>query len=587
MAICHLRTSVGSASRGQSARAKVDYISREGKYAGDTEEVEHVEHGNMPGWAAEDGRGYWRAADERERANGRLFVEVQVALPNELNKEQRRELAQSFVRRLTDGESLPYTLAIHRGESKEPDKPDNPHAHIVMSERSNDGVARTGETWFRRANRPEPERGGARKVSQLQEREWPQCIRQGWASECNRALERAGREERIDPRTLAEQAREALENGDLEQAAELSRAPEPKRGAGDAIQRRYEQGQAAEPSRAVEAWERVRAENERWRKECRKRSQKAERARAALAAAARLAPASEEERAVGQVVGRTIGKRRAQAKRRSGEEPQRPRVRKPVRGKGEDSKPRDVEGRRRRPTKARQSVNHEWPSGKLPAHRRAEPWGRYQKRWPEHAAADREPFEAISKMSEVAKNHLRYQWRERSMRIVSTAAEPGKGEPFNWERTEPLPLPRALAPQGKAEYGAAQSERAYHNALPLRYGKRWMEAGISRRVEEVAEQARTSLRGRLSRNREKYVEDAVRRECGPQAQLLDREMREDMRQKPPHRLAVLKRMDTMQYEERQAAQERQRVERERVAREYLERMPTREPKIKQGPELSR
>ena len=200
---------MGSASRGQSAKVKVDYITREGKYGRDADEVEHVEHGHMPGWAAEDGRGYWQAADDNERANGRLFVEVQVALPNELNKEQRRELAQAFAGQLTDGESLPYTLAIHRGESQDPDKPDNPHFHIVMSERSNDGVVRTGETWFRRANRQAPERGGARKVSHLQEREWPERIRQGWASECNRALERAGREERIDPRTLAEQAREA------------------------------------------------------------------------------------------------------------------------------------------------------------------------------------------------------------------------------------------------------------------------------------------------------------------------------------------------------------------------------------------
>ena len=321
MAICHLRTSVGSASRGQSARAKVDYITREGKYAGDTEEVEHIEHGHMPEWAADDPRQYWQAADAGERANGRLFVEVQVALPVELERTQQRALAQAFAGQLTDEESLPYTLAVHRGESKEPDKPDNPHAHIVLSERSNDGVARTGGTWFRRANRQEPERGGARKVSQLQEREWPQRIRQGWASECNRALERAGREERIDPRTLAAQAREAFEQGDLEQAAELSRAPEPKRGAGDAIQRRYEQGQAAEPSRAVAAWERVRAENERWRKECRKRSQKAERARAALDAAARLAPASEEERAVGQVVGRAIGRQLAKAERSDGSKP--------------------------------------------------------------------------------------------------------------------------------------------------------------------------------------------------------------------------------------------------------------------------
>lgn len=321
MAICHLRTSVGSAARGQSATAKHDYITREGKYGRGTDEVEHVEHGNMPSWADGDERGYWKAADAGERANGRLFVEVQFALPKELDRSQQRDLARAFARQLTDRKRLPYTVAVHRGASKEKGKPANPHAHIVMSERSNDGVARTAATWFRRANRKEPERGGAAKVSHMQGREWPERIRQGWATECNRALKRAGRPERIDPRTLAERAREAYENGDRERAAELARKPEPKRGAGDAIQRRYEQGKAPEPSRSVAAWERVRAENDQWRKECRERSRKVKRARGALAAAERVVPASAEERTIGRAAGKEIGKRLAQAGR-SGERPE-------------------------------------------------------------------------------------------------------------------------------------------------------------------------------------------------------------------------------------------------------------------------
>ena len=218
---------VGVIAAGLTAQARLGAA-----YGRDADEVEHVEHGNMPSWAADNARGYWQAADAGERANGRLFVEVQFALPNELDRSQQRDLARAFARQLTEGKSLPYTVAVHRGESKEPSKPDNPHAHIVLSERSNDGRARMAETWFRRANRQHPERGGARKVSHLQAREWPERIRQGWSNECNRALERAGRGERIDPRTLAEQARAALKNGDLDQAAELARTPEPKRGAG-------------------------------------------------------------------------------------------------------------------------------------------------------------------------------------------------------------------------------------------------------------------------------------------------------------------------------------------------------------------
>ena len=69
----------------------------------------------MPEWAQADPGKYWEAADENERANGRLYSEVQFALPKELSEPQRRELAGRFAARLTGGEKLPYTLAIHRG----------------------------------------------------------------------------------------------------------------------------------------------------------------------------------------------------------------------------------------------------------------------------------------------------------------------------------------------------------------------------------------------------------------------------------------------------------------------------------------
>ena len=159
-----------------------------------------------------------------------------------------------------------------------------------------------------------------RRVSHLQSREWPERIRQGWSTECNRALARAGRAERIDPRTLAEQAREAYKHGNVDRAAELSRAPEPKRGAGDAIQRRYEQGKAPEPSWSVAAWKRTKAANDKWRRQCRQRSEKAQWARRALAAAERLVPASEEERAIGRAAGKAIGRGLAQARRRRKDE---------------------------------------------------------------------------------------------------------------------------------------------------------------------------------------------------------------------------------------------------------------------------
>ena len=221
MAVFHLKASFGSRAGGQSALAKSDYIEREGRYEKDGEELEHKEHGNMPEWAEDDPGKYWEAADEHERANGRLYSEVQFALPKELNEDERREAASRFAERLTGGERLPYTLAIHRGGTNG----ENPHAHLMFSERGNDGIERSGEQWFKRHNAKAPEKGGARKSRAAKAGDWLDKTRQAWEQTANRALERAGRAERIDGRSLADLRDEAHRAGDLKRAAELSREP--------------------------------------------------------------------------------------------------------------------------------------------------------------------------------------------------------------------------------------------------------------------------------------------------------------------------------------------------------------------------
>ena len=91
---------------------------------------------------------------------GSSYREVQFALPKELSEGERRELASGFAKRLT------YTLAVHRGDGE------NPHAHLMISERGLDGVERDSETWFRRYNRQEPEKGGARKSRAAMPKAW-------------------------------------------------------------------------------------------------------------------------------------------------------------------------------------------------------------------------------------------------------------------------------------------------------------------------------------------------------------------------------------------------------------------------------
>jgi hypothetical protein len=257
MSIYHLKTTVGSHAGGQSASAKDDYIEREGRYSGDRSEVEHVESGHMPGWAEEDAHAYWEAADAYERANGRLFREVEFALPTELTRSGRVEVAREFAHFLTGRERLPYTLAIHRGGGE------NPHCHLVISERANDGLERTAATWFKRYNGKAPERGGARKVS-TSSKEWLKSTREAWAEHANRALARAGSSERIDHRSLSDRAEEAREAGDLERAAELSREPGKHLGPGAAIEAKFLLGQGKSPSSAVAEAGEIEERNDRW-----------------------------------------------------------------------------------------------------------------------------------------------------------------------------------------------------------------------------------------------------------------------------------------------------------------------------------
>ena len=202
MAIFHLTASVGSRAGGASAWSKYDYIAREGKYHSGAEEVLDIESGNMPEWAADQPREYWAAADAHERVNGQLYREMHVALPVQLDREQQKALARQFAADITARERLPYTLAIHEGRSRDPDKPPNPHAHLIWSDRGHDDHQRSAATWFKRYNGKAPEKGGARKSRERRNREWLAGVREQWAARVNAALERGGHEARVDHRKL-------------------------------------------------------------------------------------------------------------------------------------------------------------------------------------------------------------------------------------------------------------------------------------------------------------------------------------------------------------------------------------------------
>lgn len=197
MAIYHLTVKHGSRANGQSAVAKVEYIARLGKYA-DRDDLLRVGSGHLPSWAS-SALMFWYGADTYSRANARLFTEIEAALPNELSPDQMTELVQRFVERISSFGvgHVPYTWGIHR-------KDRNPHVHIVLAARVEDGVARDGgKAWFRRANKAVPEKGGAASWSEQTDKDWLEEMRDLFAHLTNEALAKVSSAVRVDHRSHA------------------------------------------------------------------------------------------------------------------------------------------------------------------------------------------------------------------------------------------------------------------------------------------------------------------------------------------------------------------------------------------------
>lgn len=200
MTIYHLTAKTGSRQAGQSALAHFEYIARQGKYSKSSRDrLVFAQSGNMPDWAKTEPKQYWSAADQHERANGRLYKSVEFALPAELSQTENiklaRELAETIVS-TSDGK-LPYSLAIHEGKGH------NPHCHLMVNERVIDGHDRSPEAWFRRAatGKKLAKNGGAKKTELLKPQEWLLSVREIWSELANRALAVCKSTSRIDHRS--------------------------------------------------------------------------------------------------------------------------------------------------------------------------------------------------------------------------------------------------------------------------------------------------------------------------------------------------------------------------------------------------
>jgi len=209
MATYHLTVKAGT--RGK-AQPHAEYIAREGKYSESNryEDLEAKASGNMPAWAVHNPAEFWKAADENERANGSTYREIEVALPRELTPPQRLELVQEFIKQEI-GEKHAYQFAIHIPKAAL-EKGEQPHAHIMYSERIRDGIERDPDQYFKRHNAKNPEKGGSKKASggklESERREELKALRERWANLQNYHLEKHGHSERVDHRSLKEQGEE-------------------------------------------------------------------------------------------------------------------------------------------------------------------------------------------------------------------------------------------------------------------------------------------------------------------------------------------------------------------------------------------
>lgn len=220
MAIFHTAIKTFSRSRGQSAVAAAAYrggllladllTGQQHDYRRRSGVVESfcLAPPDAPEWAL-DPRELWAVAEAAERRKDSTVArEFEISLPHELSEEQRAHLAFVLADALVGRYGFAVQASIHC-----PSTPDglNHHVHILATTR------RIGPEGFGDKTR-ELDVGPSGKV----EVQW---IREMVATTTNAHLEAAGFTSTIDHRSLAEQARSAMERGDDLAAAALSREP--------------------------------------------------------------------------------------------------------------------------------------------------------------------------------------------------------------------------------------------------------------------------------------------------------------------------------------------------------------------------
>jgi len=211
MAIYHCTTKTVNRSSGRTAVASMAYRAGEkleDERTGLTHDftkkggVVHTEI--LSNLDIEINRGeLWNLAEKTEnRKDARTAREWVIALPDELDPDQRKDLAKEFARSFVDRYGVIADIAIHEPSKGGSDK--NHHAHIMLTTRKAELDADNKFTLTTKTN-IELSNAKRKSLDMGTTQDEIKQIRETWANLANHALERAGIQEKIDHRSYADQ----------------------------------------------------------------------------------------------------------------------------------------------------------------------------------------------------------------------------------------------------------------------------------------------------------------------------------------------------------------------------------------------
>lgn len=211
MAIFHASTKSISRSAGRSAVAAIAYRTACRLVDERTGQVhDYTRKGGvlsteilLPDGGSAERNALWNAAEAAEkRKDARTAREWVIALPSELDAQQRQELAVGFGIELATRYGVAVDLAIHAPDHEGDNR--NHHAHILTTtrqvQRDESGALVLGKKAVIELSDRDRRALGLGAIG-----EEITAVRKLWEQTANRALEQAGRAERIDARSLKAQ----------------------------------------------------------------------------------------------------------------------------------------------------------------------------------------------------------------------------------------------------------------------------------------------------------------------------------------------------------------------------------------------